>query len=137
MTLRPVATVFSTMLFALGCLAAAGGAHAQAAEQVPAHANAQATARATAQTSDSTRPNIATASIRTPDTAVQPAAAPDEALVQSDRPTQLSERDREIARARRVERREIISEGLGISVEELNDLLRRVRPPAEERRQTN
>ena len=133
MTLPPVATVFSTMLFALGCLAAAGGAHAQAAEQVPAHANAQATAR----TSDSTRLNLATASIRTPDTAVQPAAAPDEALVQPDRPTQLSERDREVARARRVERREIISEGLGISVEELNDLLRRVRPPAEERRQTN
>jgi hypothetical protein len=49
----------------------------------------------------------------------------------------MAEPEREAARARRLERREIISEGIGISVDDLNDLLRRVRPSAEERRQGN
>ena len=45
--------------------------------------------------------------------------------------------DREAARAQRIERREMISEGLGISVADLNSLLQMVRPDAEEPRQPN
>lgn len=68
---------------------------------------------------------------------MQPAGAPVEAVAQSDLPAQMAEPELEAARARQLERREIISEAIGISVDDLNDLLRRVQPSAEERRQSN
>jgi hypothetical protein len=132
MTLRPVAKPVSAVLLALAGLFAAGGASAQSPAAQPDEAQPAEVRPAEAQ-----RTTTAAASMRPLDGAVQSAAAPAEALVQSDRPTQMAEPEREAARARRLERREIISEGIGISVDDLNDLLRRVRPSAEERRQGN
>ncbi len=127
MRLRPVARPLSAVLLALAGLFVAGIASAQSAEVTPADA----------QPAEARRTNTAAAAVHAPEGAVQGAAAPAEAAVQPDRPTQMSEPEREAARARRLERREIISEGIGISVDDLNDLLRRVRPTAEERRQSD
>lgn len=132
MTLRPVAKPVSAVLLALAGLFAAGGALAQSPAAQPVEAQA-----AEAPPVEAQRTTTAAASMRPQGGAVQSAAAPAETPAQSDRPMQVSEPDRDAARARRVERREIISEGIGISVDDLNDLLRRVRPSAEERRQGN
>lgn len=128
MSMRPVGYYIPHILLVVGCLMAAG-------------------ARAQDATSNLTsEPQLTTGSDaagRPAEDAVQPAAAPGETTSAADRPTQAaqrserSEREREEARLKRQERREIISEGIGIPVDELNDLLRRVRTPAEERRATN
>ena len=123
MSLRPVATLatlLSPLLFALAGMLAAQGAHAQSVDASPVPGSTSETAL-----------------IRIHEDAVRPAAAPREPVDESDRPTQMNQHEREVARAKRLERREIISEGIGISVDDLNDLLRRVRPTAEERRHSN
>ena len=64
------------------------------------------------------------------------APAPESALVTASaaaQPAQPAARDRELIRAHRMERRMMISESTGISLGEVDDLLRKIGPTAEER----
>ena len=104
-------TTHNGILFAVGCLllsmGAVTGAHAQEQVRAPAPESALVTASAGA------------ASINLADSTAQPA--------------QAAARDRELIRAHRMERRMMISESTGIPLGELDDLLRKIRPAAEER----
>ena len=104
-------TTHTAILFAVGCLllsmGAVTGAHAQEQVRAPAPESALVTA------------STAAASIHVADSAAQPA--------------QPAARDRELIRAHRMERRMMISESTGISLGELDDLLRKIGPAAEER----
>ena len=107
-------TTHNGILFAVGCLllsmGAVTGAHAQEQVRAPAPESALVTASAGA------------ASINLADSTAQPA-----------QPAQAAARDRELIRAHRMERRMMISESTGIPLGELDDLLRKIRPAAEER----
>ena len=104
-------TTHNAIPFAVGCLllsmGVATGAHAQEQVRAPAPESALVTASAAA------------ASINLADSAAQPA--------------QPAARDRELIRAHRMERRLMISESTGISLGEIDDLLRKIGPTAEER----
>lgn len=104
-------TSHSAMLFAVGCLllsmAGVTGAHAQEPAGAPSPESAAVTVSTAAASS-----NLADSSAQL----AQPAA-----------------RDRELIRAHRMERRRMISEATGIPLGELDDLLRKIGPTAEER----
>ena len=104
-------TTHNAILFAVGCLllsmGVVTGAHAQEQVRAPAPESALVTA------------STAAASINLADSAAQPA--------------QAAARDRELIRAHRMERRMMISESTGISLGEIDDLLRKIGPTAEER----
>ena len=114
-------TIHTAILFAVGCLLLSmglvTGVHAQ--QQTQQQTQAQATSPQPAAVTDST----AAASINLADSTVQPA--------------QTAARERELIRAHRsahrMERRMMISESTGISLGELDDLLRKIGPTAEER----
>ena len=107
----------TAILFAVGCLllsmGVVTGSHAQ--EQVRAPVQVRAPAPESALVTVS----AAAASINLADSAAQPA--------------QPAARDRELIRAHRMERRMMISESTGISLGEIDDLLRKIGPAAEER----
>ena len=109
-------TTHTAILFAVGCLllsmGVVTGSHAQ--EQVRAPVQVRAPAPESALVTVST----AAASINLADPTTQPA--------------QAAARDRELSRAHHRERRMMISESTGISLGELDDLLRKIRPTAEE-----
>ena len=104
-------TTHTAILFAVGCLllsmGVVTGAHAQEQVRAPAPESALVTASTTA------------ASINLADSTAQPA--------------QAAARDRELIRANRMERRMMISESTGISLGEVDDLLRKIGPTAQER----
>ena len=104
-------TAHTAILFTIGCLllsmGVATGAHAQEQVRAPAPESALVTASAAA------------ASINLADPTSQPALA--------------AARDRELIRAHRMERRMMISESTGISLGEVEDLLRKIGLTAEER----
>ena len=104
-------TTHTAILFAVGCLllsmGVATGAYAQEQVRAPAPESALVTA------------STAAASINLADSTAQPA--------------QAAARDRELIRAHRMERRMMISESTGISLGEVDDLLRKIGPTAEER----
>ena len=107
-------TTHTAILFAVGCLllsmGVVTGAHAQEQVRAPAPESALVTA------------STAAASINLADSTAQPA-----------QPAQAAARDRELIRAHRMERRMMISESTGIPLGELDDLLRKIGPAAEER----
>ena len=104
-------TTHTAILFAVGCLRLSmwvvTGAHAQEQVRAPAPESALVTVSAAA------------ASINLADSTAQPA--------------QAAARDRELIRAHRMERRMMISESTGIPLGEIDDLLRKIGPAAEER----
>ena len=104
-------TTHTAILFAVGCLllsmGVVTGAHAQEQVRAPAPESALVTASTTAASN-----NLA------------------DSTAQAD---QAAARDRELIRAHRMERRMMISESTGIPLGELDDLLRKIRPAAEER----
>ena len=104
-------TTHNAIPFAVGCLllsmGVVTGAHAQEQVRAPAPEAALVTASAAA------------ASINLADPTTQPA--------------QAAARDRELSRAHHMERRMMISESTGISLGEIDDLLRKIGPTAEER----
>ena len=104
-------TAHTATLFTVGCLllsmGVATGAHAQEQVRAPAPESALVRASTTA------------ASINLADSTAQPA--------------QAAARDRELIRANRMERRMMISESTGISLGEVDDLLRKIGPTAQER----
>lgn len=105
---------FSAIVFAAGSLllsiGVVTGAHAQEpVAQTPASVSQPAVFTA----------STAAAAVSVADSSAQPA--------------QAAMRDRELIRAHRMERRMMISESTGIPLGELDDLLRKIRPTAEER----
>ena len=109
-------TTHTAILFAVGCLllsmGVVTGAHAQEQVRTPAQVLKPAPESALVTVS------AAAASINLADSTTQPA--------------QAAARDRELIRAHRMERRMMISESTGIPLGELDDLLRKIRPTAEE-----
>ena len=103
-------TAHTAILFVVGCLllsmGVATGVHAQEQVRAPAPESALVTA------------STAAASINLADSTAQA--------------DQAATRDRELIRAHRMERRMMISESTGIPLGELDDLLRKIRPMAEE-----
>ena len=103
-------TTHTAILFAVGCLllsmGVVTGAHAQEQVRAPTLESALVTA------------STAAASINLADSTAQA--------------DQAAARDRELIRAHRMERRMMISESTGIPLGELDDLLRKIRPMAEE-----
>lgn len=102
---RPAVAYLPAILLALGVLMAVEGAHAQSAAELVAPA---AAIPASTPAADVPEVRVSAASARL--------------------------RDPEAVRMRRAERRHEIAETLGIPVEQVNDLLDKIRPDAEERR---
>ena len=126
MKFSSLTTTLVAILLCTGCLLLSvelvTGAHAQA----PESANASALAPVSVTNPDAT---AAPADVTTPATSAEDANTP----TRSERGTSPAQRERDLLRAHRLERRAIISESTGIPMDELNDLLRKLQPSAEER----
>ena len=113
-------TTHTAILFAVGCLLLSMGAVTGAHAQEPTLEQVRVPASTPAPPLQSVAATVSTG-----------AAAID--VVDSTAPVSLAARDRELIRAHRMERRMMISDSTGIPLGELDDLLRKIRPAAEER----